>query len=464
MRLTAILAILIAAVDPASLKGAPESTVAIDIYNRDLAQVRDTRQVDLVRGSQTIDFTGIAPGIFGHTANVVPSGRGGENIRTLSLAYHYDLVSQEKLMDRYRGQWFSFSADDATYAGRLLRFDATHLFLQPDTGDVIVQVVERGKLKEMFYPRLPDGLYTRPTLRWEVNAAQGVKGRLVEISYLTTGITWMCDYRADLSDETLSLSANFTIANDLELDLEDATVTLVAGKVHRSDDPEGGSGDEASEGREKFGRPEAAAQVSGERFDEYYRYTLPRPVSLSAGQTLQVPAFEPVVFKYERRYLFPHLLDSREVRVKVSFQSGAGTGKSARPLPEGDVGFYRRDNSGALIFAGQDFLPGTPAGGTIELDLGGAFDLTARRTRLTQSRPTRDRHSETWRVDLRNGGAREAVVHVEQRIYGYATVESAEAGGHSVEPIREASDRVLFPVPVPAGSAVALTFTISFGY
>ena len=59
----------------------------------------------------------------------------------------------------------------------------------------------------MQFPQLPDGLITRPTLRWLVNAAQGGANQ-VELTYLTGGITWSADYNVLLATDNSRLDLN----------------------------------------------------------------------------------------------------------------------------------------------------------------------------------------------------------------------------------------------------------------
>jgi len=441
----------------------PERTaISLDIYNRDLAMVRDTRLTSLSDHVTAVEFTGVTEGIFGHTANVRPL-KHSEAIRQTGLTFNYDLISQEKLLQRSLFQWFSFTADDATYQGELLAFDDKHIFLRPDSLSNEIQVVERSKLTEMFYPGFPADLYFRPTLRWGVNVSKDVGELPVEITYLTTGITWLCDYRGEMiGEDSLSLSASFNISNDLQTSFPGAKVSLVVGKPHRSSDPEGTSGgDEVSLPGKGGGTPPAA--LAPERLGELYRYYLPEPVDLEGFQTIQLPFFSEKRIKIERRYFFPHLLDDQTVASQIRFdlpQSQFGD----TPLPEGDIGIYRRSKSGDLLFAGQDFIPITPVGGSVDLTIGQATDITARRMRVAQNRPTRDTSEETWQIEVVNGRREAATVWAEQRVFGIYKVVKAEVDNKAVEPKIEESGRLLLPIATPALSKSTLTLTISYGF
>lgn len=466
--MTGIVAIIVAGVIAAG-NPAERLSLALDIYNRDLALVRDVRRVEISAGPNRVDFPTISPDIFGHTSNIrVVDDRVRERagLATVTLSYNYDFVSSEKMMKRFIGQWFAFSADDASYAGRLLHFDEWHLFLQPDTSEGFVQVVERGKLKEMYYPDLPEGLFTRPTLRWEVKANRKASDVEVEINYLTGGITWMCDYRGVLTDDGyLELGANFTISNDLTIPFPAAKVALVAGKLHKSNDPETGTAGRAEEARSGAVQGETSGRrITGERMDEYYRYALAEPIDLYSRQTISAPYFAPVKIKVERRYVFPHVLDAREVMTQIRFVNDRATFGEANPLPEGDIGLYRRLKEGGVTFVGEDYIAGVPTGGRVELNVGQAFDMTARRVRLADTRPARDRREETWQVEVVSGREKAATVWVEQRVAGYYNLLNSEVDGKAVTPEVKDANRLMFPVEVAANGTAVLTFSLAYGW
>ncbi len=351
----AVYVLIITSIVSSSVAG-ERNNIALDIYNRDQAFVKEQRTVYVKKGMNSIDFHKIADGIYGHTAQVKPL-EADVKVQAMSVSYNFDLVSHEKIMKKYIGQWFSFETEDQDYYGRLLGFDDSHLFLQPDTSDKLLWVVERGKMTDLFYPELPEGLFTEPTLRWEIDATRKYKKLPVEICYLTSDIYWVCDYRAELMEgNLLNIAGYFTIRNDLLLSYPDAQITLVAGETHRSEDPEGGDSETAPLG--------SGGELSCERLFEYYRYKLENPLDLRAGQTIQVPFFEGREVQAERRFVFPHLLENNQVNIIMRFNNAAGNGLG-EALPEGDIGIYKRAEDRSLHFIGEDVFPATETFGLV---------------------------------------------------------------------------------------------------
>ena len=444
-----------------SIAQAVPQDVYLEIYNRDQALVREIHTVDLDKGLNSIDFRGIAEGIYGHTAQITPL-KHPENVNTRSVSYNYDLVTHDKLLQKYLGQWFSFNADDMIYEGRLLRMDDEHIFLQPDTTELTIEVIQRGKLTEMYYPSLPEGLYTEPTIVWTVNSDKKHKNEPVELSYLTSDVSWMCDYRAEIIDDgKLKLSGYFTIDNQLPISFQNANIALVAGSTHRSTDP---AGSDASAVEQRSGQSDdKRSGADAQKFFEYYRFTLENKFDLQSNRTIQTPYFEAMSITAEKRFTLPHLYEGENVRVQYILANSKANGLGL-PLPEGDIGIYRRADDGALSFVGEDFLGMTPVGGEAKIDVGSAFDLTAKRQRLAQVRPAMNKHEETWQVEINSARDADCVVHVEQKVFGYFTLKSATVNGADVSADSENAGSLIFLVKVDGNSVSKLIFTLEYGY
>ncbi len=444
--------VVIGSVDP-DIK----QSTSLEIYNRDQALVHEIRQVDFEKGINTVDFHGISDGIFGKSIQINPL-ENQSRISTRSITFRYNIINHSKLIQFYTGKWFAFRTEDVEYEGRLLYADTKHLFLQPDTTDPMIEVIDRGELTDMIYPEFPDKFSTESTLRWEVEANRKLNNQNVELSYLTSDISWMCDYRAEITgDNKLLLSAVFSIDNQLPLDFPDTKVALVAGSTHRSADPKGGDDLEFSAGTG------TERSTENQRFFEYYRFPIDYKLNLESHQTIQVPFFNPTHVVVEKRFVFPHLLQGGTVQVKLKLRNNKKSGLG-RPLPEGNVGIYKRTENRNLSFLGEDFLLATPTGGEAELNIGDAFDINARRTRIAQGRPQRDRHEESWRVEIKSNRPEKTTVHVEQKVFGYYQVTTHEVDGREIEFYSESANVLLFPVIVNPGKKAILNYTLVHGF
>jgi len=66
-------------------------------------------------------------------------------------------------------------------------------------------MVDRENIRDIEFPQLPEGLITKPTLVWEIES-QDKDEHLIELSYLTRGISWRADYVANISRDEKTLS------------------------------------------------------------------------------------------------------------------------------------------------------------------------------------------------------------------------------------------------------------------
>ena len=80
---------------------------------------------------------------------------------------------------------------------------------------------------------LPEGLITRPTLLWTVNAPKSGKQN-VEISYQTAGMNWHAEYVALLNndDSKIDLNCWVSIENNSGATYKNANLKLVAGDLN----------------------------------------------------------------------------------------------------------------------------------------------------------------------------------------------------------------------------------------
>src|SRR5207247_8871495 len=77
--------------------------VAVTVYNQDLALVKDTRDLTLVAGESAIRFEDVASRIDPKTV-AVRSVTDPDKLAIIEQNYIFDLISPEKLMEKYVGR------------------------------------------------------------------------------------------------------------------------------------------------------------------------------------------------------------------------------------------------------------------------------------------------------------------------------------------------------------------------
>jgi len=82
---------------------ADQTQVALTIYNSSLGLVKDLREIDLAEGENELRFMDVAAQIMPTTVHI-KSLANTPGLSVLEQNYEYDLLSPEKLMEKYVGK------------------------------------------------------------------------------------------------------------------------------------------------------------------------------------------------------------------------------------------------------------------------------------------------------------------------------------------------------------------------
>jgi len=288
------------------------------------------------------------------------------------------------------------------------------------------------------------------------NIKSEVSGKVpVEISYLTSGLTWRAFYMGTLSqdEKTMRLQGYVRVTNNSGEDYENAQVRLIVGKVHLIDQIAQLAGRQYPYGSpiETLARDEYRAkgrelkeelgvaldmavptdslafalppkEIVKEGLSEYFLYTIPGTETIPTGWSKRLSSFDaddvPVVnlYKYEReRY------GNRVIRF-LSFTNDEDHELGDTPIPDGTLKVYRGvDDRKHLSYVGQSSFKYIPVGEEVELNLGPARDVVVEpklmEYRSDNYRFDRDRNVSGWddiqtyTVEVRN--ARDVPVEIE---------------------------------------------------
>src|ERR1017187_9957456 len=175
-----------------------EEGIALTIYNQNFGVVREKRNVDVKEKTGTVQFTDVASQIDG--TSVQFKSLTDPQATVLEQNYEYDLVSADKLLEKYIDKQIGvLTKDGSRYSGSLLSFDANQLVIRQEGEKAEIVMVQRGdNVKDIQFGALPEGLITKPTLVWKL-ATEKVGQQLIEVAYQTAGINWQADYNATLN-------------------------------------------------------------------------------------------------------------------------------------------------------------------------------------------------------------------------------------------------------------------------
>ena len=362
---------------------ADQRSVAVTIYNENLALIKDTRQLALDQGVNRYALREVSGQMRPETAALRSLSHPGA-LSLLEQNFDFDLLTPAKLLEKY--------------VGREVRIVRTH----PATGIETVEKaivlaangpvlrigdrIETGATGRIVYGDVPPNLRDRPTLVSQMQSARA-GNQTVELSYLSGGLSWKADYVAELNaaDTMLSLNGWVTLTNRSGTTYPDAKLQLVAGDVNRVRTPPAPAPAAVAEMR--YAAAKASQAMVQESLFEYHLYTLQRPTTIADNQTKQVallgapsvPVTKELVLQGADYYYGSQagqLGQKLKVGVFVQFENREAAGLGI-PMPKGVVRVYKKDGAGNAQFVGEDAVDHTPKNEKVRLKLGEAFDVTA---------------------------------------------------------------------------------------
>lgn len=452
--------------------GAAEKGTSLTIYNQNLALVRDHRQLTLKAGLNDVRITDVAAQID-PTSVHFQSLTDPEGTTVLEQNYEYDLVGSRKLLQKYVDQEISLVTEDGTgYTGTLLS----------GTGDIIladskgaVTIVKAERVREYNFPKLPEGLITRPTLLWQLDAVKKGLHDAV-ITYLTGGMSWQANYVALVSndDQAMDLNGWVTINNNSGATFEDTDLQLIAGDVRRAVEPEVFY---YAEERARAA-PTAAPQFAEQGFFEYHLYTLQRPTTLKDASTKQIEFTSATQVPLEKLYLYDGaplyyvpgrdaiteasfgVEGNRKVNVVLEFQNKEQAGLGI-PLPKGVIRVYKEDADGSTQFIGEDNIDHTPKDETIRLYVGDAFDIVGERQRTDFKKVSSHVIEESFEITLRNHKEEAVTIRVVEHLYRWSEWEVLkETQDHA----KVDAQTIAYRVRVPADGEAKVSYTARYRF
>ncbi len=248
---------------------------------------------------------------------------------------------------------------------------------------------------------------------WDIKSS--IKGQVpVEITYLTSGLSWRAFYMGTLTNDekTMKLEGYVVVTNNSGEDYENAQTRLIVGKVHILDQiaelarrqwPYDRPGpvvtmlptlglsvsleakDEVRKVDAFYDRQFASRikEIKKEGLSEYFLYTIEGTETIPTGWSKRLSSFTadnvPVInlYKYEEeRY-------GESVVRFLSFKNDTEHKLGDTPIPGGLLKVYRNaDSAQHLSYTGQSEFKYIPVGEEVELNLGGVRDVVVERKLL----------------------------------------------------------------------------------
>lgn len=431
--------------------------VQVTIYNGNLGLVKDVREVRLPTGTGEVHFMDIAALIDPTTVHL-RSLSDATGLKILEQNYEYDLLSSQKLLEKYVGKRVRLYTGDGIY------HEATLLTTQGPVFEINGQI-HLGQYGRLVLPAIPENLVAKPTLAWLLRN-QTAGAQRVEASYLTGGITWKADYVMVLNaaDDRADLTGWVTIDNKSGATYDNAALKLVAGDVHRAPDRRR-DGRMLEVAAKAVSAPEASRDFAAEGFFEYHLYTLDGRTTIKDNQTKQlsllaaadVPVEKHLIYYgaaeyYRTSYGVP--ISNQKVGVYLEVKNSKEN-RLGIPLPKGKIRVYKADRSGSQQFIGEDWIDHTPKDERVKIKMGNAFDVVGERTQKDWRQIGKSLYEVEWELALRNHKKEDQTVTVIEPVPGDWQVLHST---HQFEKIE--AHTLKYRIPVPKEGAAKLVYRV----
>jgi hypothetical protein len=465
-----LLAMLPAAADENRSTLDDQKSVAVTIYNENLALVKDQRKVNLGSGQSTLAFRDVSAQMRPETALLRSLSAPGK-LAVIEQNFDFDLLTPQKLLEKFVGRTVGIVKTHPTTGAESVEQAQV---LSANSGVVLKMDdrIETGIPGRIVYSDVPANLRDRPTLVMSLNNG-GAAQQDVELSYLSGGLGWKADYVAELNaaDDRMDLSGWVTLTNTSGTTYRNAKLQLVAGDVNRVQE------------EMRYARPMmksmdmAAAPVQEMREEsllEYHLYTLDRPTTIAENQTkqvsllsaAQVPVRKELLLRGNDYYYnasYGELGQKMKVGVFVEFDNKESA-RLGMPLPKGVIRVYKKDGAGNAQFVGEDRIDHTPKNEKVRLKLGEAFDVTADKKqtdfkKLPNPAKGNSLFESAYEIVLKNAKKEAVTVTVQEPIPAdWKMLKSS----HPHE--KATSNTAVWKIVVPAEGKATLTYRVQVKY
>jgi len=443
-----------------------QQSVAVTIYNENLALIKDLRRVTFEAGRNRLALREVSGRMRPETALLRSVSHPG-SLSLLEQNFDFDLLTPAKLLEKYVGRNVRIIKTHPTTGAETIE-TATILAAN---GGVVMRIgdrIETGLPGRIVYDGVPANLRDRPTLVTELDAARA-GSQSVELSYLSAGLAWKADYVAELnaSDSALDLNGWVTLTNTSGTSYPNAKLQLVAGDVNRVRD-EMIMAAKASRMREAAAAA-PRSDMAQEALFEYHLYTLQRPTTIADNQTKQVallgaqgvPVAKELLLQgsdYYYRLSVGGIGQKMKVGVFVQFENRE-TSRLGLPMPKGVVRVYKKDSAGNAQFVGEDRIDHTPKNEKVRLKLGEAFDVTADKKQTDFRARGSHMYESAYEIVLRNAKKEAVTVVVREPVPADWTMLE-ETQKHA----KVASGTAEWHVKVPAEGRTDLRYRVLVRY
>jgi len=299
-----------------------------------------------------------------------------------------------------------------------LQFSWANTLIDPTSLEMLPKAdADKIEIADLTYPPRVTNLGL-----WNIESS--ISGKVpVEITYLTSGLSWRAFYMGTLTEDekTMRLQGYVRVTNNSGEDYENAQTRLIVGVVHILDEiaelarrqyPYGRPGEvvpmpsvpteRRARGRALFEEAEKAAltfekvkEIKKEGLSEYFLYTIEGKETIPTGWSKRLISFDVDEVPVINLYKFEQQRYGNSVIMFLSFKNDEEHKLGETPIPGGMLKVYRTaDEQGHLSYTGQSSFKYIPVDEDVELNLVPVANVVVEPTLM-------DFRTENYRFDRR---------------------------------------------------------------
>jgi len=422
------------------------------------AMITEQRDVDISAGGE-VRISGV-PATVDPASVQLRSVSDAGGVSVTEQRFVPGATTPDEILARHVGDQITVVTPKGELAGVLRSVDAQAIVVEVGTGDQRhLQVLRRdGYVQDV---RLPAGTTTdKPSLVWRLSAKKPGK-HTVEVSYRAEGMSWTADYLAVLDETTklIDFSAWATVKNATNASFDNAELTLV------------GNGGVSPNAVLAYGNPNARQAGLPTRF------TVPSPVKLGSGESVQVELFQPRMAAKARSVVTFEAMTDPSANFQQfqavdcnQLSTSTGTGRAevaievdvpaSAPLPDGRVRLFKR-SGGKLEVVSED--PLRTGVGLARIRLSPDNDVTGER-HATSCNYDERAHTIREKLELRvDNKGKQAVTVIAREFMWRWPMWKIEAD-ESPKGTKAAAQTQEYKLDVPAGGHRAVTYTVVYSW
>jgi len=435
-----------------------QQTLNLTVYNAGRALVRDVREINITQAGDQIAFMDVS-------GNIMPQTVAIKGLDVLEQNYDFDLLSPQSLIKKNIGKLVRLARRSGE-TGETLEWHRGRIL--SNNGGVILKM-EDGSLESlnanahyhMVFDEVPDNLRTSPTL--SLLLKQPIQqNQLVEMTYLTTGLSWQSDYvlQLDKSETRASLDSWITLNNQSGIDYPNANLQLLAGDINiHLPQPA------PMMGREVMMRTQADTGVSEQALHGYHLYSVPHQTTIKNKQTKQIKLFAAdniAVTKYlkDQAYVDSRGLQTQKSKPEQRLKINNAKPTLGLPLPKGTIRVYANDTDGHKQFIGEDGINHTAINDEIDLTLGRAFDISVERKTSSVRKLSKKQTRLSREININNGSKKEQSLRLEEIMPSQTWNIKQSSWSYT----QTAPSMAEFEILIPAMQSVKVTYDVLITY